>query len=113
MVPRLRFPLAVPLALFAAWTVVAALGSARPLDSLLSSKGLLNLAGLWIVASALGDSLSARRFLTSLAVALGVVAALSIVQVAACPPTPGCRPSTGASGSSGTASGRTGSSAST
>jgi len=88
VVPRLRFPLAVPLALFAAWTVVAALGSAQPLDSLLSSKGLLNLAGLWIVASVLGDSLSARRFLTTLAVALGVVAALSIVQVAACPPTP-------------------------
>ena len=87
MVPRLRFPLAVPLALFAAWTVVAALGSARPLDSLLSSKGLLSLAGLWIVANALGDSLSARRFLTTLAVALGVVAALSIVQVTTCPPT--------------------------
>jgi putative inorganic carbon (HCO3(-)) transporter len=85
VIPRLRFPLAVPLALFAAWTAVAALGSAQPLESLVSSKNLVNLVGLWIVASVLGDSRSARRFLTALAVALGVVAALSIVQVAACP----------------------------
>jgi O-antigen ligase len=87
VIPRLRFPLAAPLALFGTWTAVAALGSAQPLESLVSSKNLVNLAGLWIVTSVLGDSRSARRFLTALAVALGVVAALSIVQVAACPPT--------------------------
>jgi O-antigen ligase len=85
VVPRLRLPLAVPLAVFAGWTVVAALTSAQPMESFVSSKNLVNLAGLWVVASALGDSRSARRFLTALAVALGVVAALSIVQVAACP----------------------------
>jgi hypothetical protein len=72
--------------------VVAALGSGQPLDSLVSSKGLLNLAGRWIVASVLGDSLSAQRFLTALAVALGVVAAVSIVQVTVCPPTPPASP---------------------
>ncbi len=53
VVPRLRLPLALPLTIFVAWTVVAALASARPMDGLATCKNLINLAGLWIVASTL------------------------------------------------------------
>ena len=88
IVPRLRLPLALPLALFVGWTVIAALASDQPRDRLLACKGLLNLVGVWIVASTLEDARAARRFLAGLALALGVVAALAIVQVGACPPAP-------------------------
>src|SRR6185436_2741953 len=74
IVARLRLPLAVPLVLFVAWTVVAALASDDPRDSLATCKNLLNLVGLWIVASTLEDARAARRFLAGLALALGVVA---------------------------------------
>jgi len=84
IVPRLRLPLALPLTIFVAWTVVAALASAQPMDGLATCKNLINLACLWIVASTLDDAASAQRFLTGLALALGVVAALAIVQVGAC-----------------------------
>jgi O-antigen ligase len=87
VVPRLRLPLALPLTIFVAWTVVAALASAQPMDGLATCKNLINLAGLWIVASTLEDSAAAQRFLSGLALALGVVAALAIVQVGACPAT--------------------------
>jgi len=88
IVARLRLPLAVPLVLFVAWTVVAALASDDPRDSLATCKNLLNLVGLWIVASTLEDARAARRFLAGLALALGVVAVLAIVQVGACPAEP-------------------------
>jgi O-antigen ligase len=85
IVSRLRLPLALPLVLFVAWTVVAALASDDLRDSLSTCKNLMNLAGLWIVASTLEDARAARRFLAGLALALGVVAVLAIVQVGACP----------------------------
>ena len=87
IVPRLRLPLALPLTIFVAWTVVTALASAQPMDGLATCKNLINLAGLWIVASILDDAARAQRFLAGLALALGVVAALAIVQVGACPAT--------------------------
>jgi O-antigen ligase len=81
----LQAPLAVPIAAFAAWSIVAALLSARPMESLLFSKGLLNLAALFVIASALTDAPTARRFATWLLLALAAVSVLAVVQVAACP----------------------------
>jgi O-antigen ligase len=85
VIPALRAPLAGPIAAFAAWSVVAALASERPLESLVAAKGLLNLAGLFVVASALSEPALARRFATWLLAGMGVVAVVALVQVAACP----------------------------
>jgi O-antigen ligase len=83
--PRAGWPLAVPMAAFAAWTLVAALASPRPLESLVAAKGLLTLGAFYVVLHALPDRRAAERFVTWLFVAVAVVAVLAIVQVAACP----------------------------
>lgn len=85
VIPPLRAPLAGPFAAFAAWSVVAALASERPLESLAASKGLLNLAALFVIVNTLSEPRLARRFVTWLLIALAVVAAVGIAQVAACP----------------------------
>src|SRR5438874_4318734 len=43
------WPLAGPLAAFAAWTLVAVLASPRPLESLVAAKGLLALGAFYVV----------------------------------------------------------------
>jgi O-antigen ligase len=83
--PPLQVPLLAPIAAFAAWSLVAALASERPLESLYTSKSMLNFAALFVIASALPDAATARRFATWLFIALAGAAALAIVQVAACP----------------------------
>ena len=80
----LAWPLLTPIGLFAAWTVVTALLSAAPSDSLREAHSLISLAALWVVLHAVDDAPRARWFATALFVALAVVAALSIVQVATC-----------------------------
>ncbi|HEU5319224.1 MAG TPA: O-antigen ligase family protein, partial [Methylomirabilota bacterium] len=84
-IPALQAPLLAPIAVFAAWSVVAALASERPLESLYLSKSLLNLAALFVIVNALPDAATARRFVTWLLIALAGAAALAVVQVAACP----------------------------
>jgi O-antigen ligase len=84
-VASLQTPLLAPLATFAAWTIVTALASERPLESLVESKHLLNLAALIVVANTLSDPTLTRRFAMWLALAVAVVAVIAIVQVAACP----------------------------
>ncbi|HEV8616454.1 MAG TPA: O-antigen ligase family protein [Methylomirabilota bacterium] len=84
--PRPAWPLLGPLAAFAAWTIVAALASAAPLDSLAAAKSLLVLAAFWVVLNVLPDARAARVFLVALFAAVSVVAVLAIVQVAVCPP---------------------------
>jgi putative inorganic carbon (hco3(-)) transporter len=81
----LRAPLLGPLAAFAAWSVVSALASARPLESLVACKSLLNFAALAVIVNALSDTTLARRFATWLVLGLAVAAAIGIVQVALCP----------------------------
>jgi O-antigen ligase len=81
----LRAPLLGPITLFAGWSVIAALASARPLESLAACKMLLNLGALFVIASALSDAALARRFSTWLILALAAAAAAGLVQVAACP----------------------------
>ena len=83
---RAGWPFAGPLVAFAAWTLVAALTSPRPAESLVAAKGLLTLGAFYVVRHALPDPPSARRFLTGLFVAVSVVALFSILQVGFCPP---------------------------
>jgi O-antigen ligase len=83
--PRTGWPLIGPLLAFAGWTIVAALASARPGDSLLATKGLLTLGTFYVVLYALPDTRAAGRFASGLLIAVGIVAVLSIVQVGACP----------------------------
>jgi O-antigen ligase len=85
---RLAWPLGIPVAAFALWTLVSALASARPLESLVDAKSLLSLAALYAVVGALPDGRAARRFLTVLFVLVSGVAILAILQVAACPAAP-------------------------
>lgn len=78
------WPLAGPVVAFGAWTLICALASAAPWDSVRTSRSTLMLATLWILLHALGVTARARWFATALFVAVAVVAALSIVQVATC-----------------------------
>ena len=80
----LGWPLVTPIALFAGWTLVTALLSVAPGDSLRASHSLISLGTLWVVFHAVRDARHARWFATALFIALTVVAALSIVQVATC-----------------------------
>ena len=84
-IPPLQAPLLMPIAAFAAWSLVAALASERPLESFYASKHLLNLAALFVLVNALSDAAMARRFATWLLIAVAGTAVLAIVQVAACP----------------------------
>jgi len=84
-IPLLQAPLLLPIAVFAAWSLVAAVVSERPLESLYQSKHLLNLAALFVLVNALSDAVTARRFATWLLIAVTGTAVLAIVQVAACP----------------------------
>ena len=83
--PALEFPLPGPLTMFVVWSVIAALASARPLDSVVACKHLLNLGALVVLVNALSDTALARRFATWLVAALTVTALLGVVQVAMCP----------------------------
>jgi len=80
----LAWPLAGPIVAFACWTVVTALASGRPLESLFAAKNLLILATVWIVFHALPDVGGAHRFVTRLGWALALVSLVAIAQVATC-----------------------------
>ena len=82
---RAGWPLVGPLAAFAAWTLVAALTSPRPVASLVAAKGLLTLGAFYVVLHACPSRPAAERFLTGLFIAVSAVALLSIVQVGLCP----------------------------
>jgi O-antigen ligase len=81
----LRVPLLGPIAAFAVASVLAALASGHRGESLAACKGLLDLLALFVIASALPDAGTARRFATWLILALTLSAIAGIVQVAACP----------------------------
>ena len=80
----LRWPLLGPIAALAFWTVIAALASARPIDSLIQCKHLLTLGALFVIVNALPDPPAARRFATWLLLAVTGASALALVQVTAC-----------------------------
>jgi O-antigen ligase len=85
VIPALRAPLLGPIVAFVVWTVVAALASERPLDSLLTARNALNLAALFVVVNVLSEPALVRRFATWLLAGLGLLALVALVQVAACP----------------------------
>jgi putative inorganic carbon (hco3(-)) transporter len=85
MLGPLRWPLWPPIAAFTAWSVVAALASTRPLESLVESKHLLTLGTVLIIANVLPDAATARKVASWLLLAVALAAAASLVQVAACP----------------------------
>ncbi len=84
--PRAGWPLLGPVVAFALWTLVAALASARPWESVLASRGLLTLGAFYVVLNALPDARAAGRFASGLLIAVAIVALLSMVQVGFCPP---------------------------
>jgi O-antigen ligase len=84
--PRSGWPLIGPVIAFAAWTLVTALASARPAESLMAARGILTFGAFYVVLYALPDVRAARRFAGGLLIAIAVVALLSIVQVGFCPP---------------------------
>ena len=83
---RPSWPLFAPLAAFAIWSVLAALLSPAPVDSLRIMRMLLPLATLWIVLGVLDDASAARRFAAGLLWAVAAVAVVAIVQVVTCTP---------------------------
>jgi O-antigen ligase len=84
--PRSGWPLIGPVIAFAAWTLVTALASARPAESLMTARGILTFGAFYVVLYALPDVRAARRFAGGLLIAIAVVAFLSVVQVGFCPP---------------------------
>lgn len=82
--PAFAWPLAGPIVGFAGWTVVTALTSGRPIESLFAAKNLLILATVWIVLHGLPDEAGAHRFVTRLGWALALVSVVAIAQVATC-----------------------------
>jgi O-antigen ligase len=85
LVPPLQAPLVAPIAAFAAWSVVAALVSDRPLESLVALKSLLDLGALFVIVNALSEPRLARRFATWLLLALTAAGMVGLLQVAVCP----------------------------
>ena len=81
---RPGWPLLWPIGAFTVVTLVTALLSGRPTDSLLAARNVFLLAGLWVVRDALPDVASARRALLGVLAVLGVVALVGIGQVAFC-----------------------------
>src|SRR5262245_17861596 len=85
--PRPAWPLIGPVIAFALWSLLTALASAHPGESLLlASRGLLTLGAFYVVLYALPDTPTAVRFANGLLIAVAVVAVLSFVQVGFCPP---------------------------
>jgi O-antigen ligase len=82
---RPGWPLASPLVAFTAATVVAALISNQPGDSLIVARKVLLLGSLWMLRDALPDTRAAARALMGLLAVLGVVSVVGIAQTAFCP----------------------------
>ena len=78
----LTWPLAVPIAAFAGWSILSALLSEAPAESLRASHSLIGLGTLWVVLHAVEDGRRARGFATPVVGAGVAVAARSVVQVA-------------------------------
>ena len=84
--PPRSWPLALPMLAFAGATVLAAVFSARPLESLEDAKSLFSLVAFYAVLLALPDGAAAQRTFRLLLAVVAAVAVLSRFQVALCPP---------------------------
>ena len=86
--PWQELPLLGPVLAFSAATVLSALASGHPLESLLASKGLLLVVALWVCADMLADARESDRFLSALLLVGALGAVIGLVQVTACPAAP-------------------------
>jgi O-antigen ligase len=86
---RPGWPLVWPIAIFTGVTIVAALASGRAVESLISSRGVLLLATMWIVRDAVPDAFTGRRLLRALLGFLGIASLVGIAQVTYCAEWPG------------------------
>ena len=80
-----RWPLWAPVVAFSVVTVLSALLSGHPGESLLASKTLLLAAALYVTANALRDVEAADAFLTGLSLVVALAAAIGVLQVTMCP----------------------------
>jgi O-antigen ligase len=80
-----RWPLWPPVLAFSAVTILSALFSGHPVESLASAKGLLLVAALYVTADAVRDPPAAGRLLLGLTAAATVAAVVGLVQVGLCP----------------------------
>ena len=85
---RPDLPLLGPILAFATVSVVSAFGAPDPVASLVASKGLLLVLGLYVTVDALADRAEAERLLTALAIVGGVAALVGLLQVVTCPGPP-------------------------
>lgn len=83
-----RLPLLFPIVAFTVWTAIAALASARPLESLVAAKTTLGLMAVWVVADAVADRSAVRRWMTLLFALVAAASVVAILQVALCQPGP-------------------------
>jgi len=82
---RPGWPLVWPMVAFTLVTLVAALRSGQPLDSLVIGRNVLLLGSVWVIRDALPDASAARRALFGLLAVLGIIALIGIGQVTFCP----------------------------
>lgn len=78
------WPLWAPVLVFCAATLVSALASGHPAESLKASKSLLLMAALFVTADALTSAARARRFLSWFAVVATIAAVWGLLQVGTC-----------------------------
>ena len=79
------WPLWAPVLGFSLLSLLSALVSGHPAQSLVACKGLLLASALYVTADALPDDVSADRFLSALAVVSAGAALVGLVQVGLCP----------------------------
>lgn len=85
LVQPLSWPLLAPILAFAAWSVVAALVSDHPGQSVFQLKSLFTLGLIFVIVNTLPDAAAARRFATRLVLALTGAAVFGVLQAASCP----------------------------
>jgi O-antigen ligase len=83
--PGRGLPLFWPIVGFSVWTIVAALASERPLESVIAAKGVVWLATVWLLVTALEAPAETRAFIRVFLATMLVVSAVGVVQVLACP----------------------------
>lgn len=82
---RLQWPLAPAFGAWIAASLLAAIFSPRPFESLSDVRGLLLIAMFYVVLDALADASDVERWWSRLLALMGIVGVLGVLQVALCP----------------------------
>lgn len=80
-----RWPLWRPVLAWITVSVLSALASGHPADSLAGAKGLLLVSALYVTANALRDAEAADRLLTGLSLVVALAGLVGLLQVGLCP----------------------------